>query len=32
MLGQHTREVLLEAGLDDATIDKLAAAGTIKIG
>jgi crotonobetainyl-CoA:carnitine CoA-transferase CaiB-like acyl-CoA transferase len=31
MLGQHTREVLREAGLDDATIDKLAAAGTIKL-
>jgi len=28
-LGQHTREVLLDAGLNDAEIDTLAAAGTI---
>ncbi len=32
MLGQHTREVLLEAGLDDAAIAALVKAGTIKLG
>jgi crotonobetainyl-CoA:carnitine CoA-transferase CaiB-like acyl-CoA transferase len=32
MLGQHTREVLLENGVDEATIDRLAASGAIKLG
>jgi crotonobetainyl-CoA:carnitine CoA-transferase CaiB-like acyl-CoA transferase len=31
-LGQHTREVLSEAGYDDAEIDELAASGTVRDG
>ena len=29
-LGEHTREVMAELGLDDATIDALHAAGVVK--
>lgn len=32
LTGEHTREVLAEAGYDDATIDRLAADGAIGIG
>ncbi len=32
MLGQHTREVLREMGLDDAAIERLVKAGTIQLG
>lgn len=32
LAGEHTREVLAEAGYDDATIDRLAADGAIGIG
>lgn len=30
VLGKHTREVLREAGLDDAAVDRLAAAGAVR--
>jgi formyl-CoA transferase/CoA:oxalate CoA-transferase len=30
MLGEHTREVLRELGMDDAAIETLASAGTIR--
>lgn len=32
LAGEHTREVLAEAGYDEATIDRLAAAGAIAVG
>jgi crotonobetainyl-CoA:carnitine CoA-transferase CaiB-like acyl-CoA transferase len=32
LAGEHTREVLMEAGYDEAAIDRLAAAGAISVG
>jgi crotonobetainyl-CoA:carnitine CoA-transferase CaiB-like acyl-CoA transferase len=32
VFGQHTREVLREAGYDDAQIDALAAEGVVRLG
>ncbi|WP_420391504.1 CaiB/BaiF CoA transferase family protein [Acuticoccus sp.] len=31
-LGEHTREVLAELGLDDAAVERMAEAGTIRLG
>jgi len=30
VLGKHTREILIEAGLDDAAVDALVAAGNVR--
>ena len=32
LLGQHSREILTEAGYDNAAIDELAEAGVVRLG